>query len=146
MTPFKIKKEISINAPVNMVWDAITDVEVIRQCFYGSEVVTDWEPGSNIVFQGTYQDMKYRDKGVIQVFDIEQKFEYTYWSSFSGTEDKPENYSIVSYELAGLDDGGTVLTLTQKNLATAEAQEHSEKNWGLVLAQMKEIIESTFTS
>ena len=36
-----------------------------------------------------------------------------------------------------------MLTLTQENLSSEETQQHADSNWGLVLAQMKEIIESS---
>jgi Activator of Hsp90 ATPase homolog 1-like protein len=47
-----------------------------------------------------------------------------------GSEDKPENYHTVAYELA--EDGGkTTLTLPQDNNATQEdADKMAEDNWG----------------
>jgi hypothetical protein len=58
-----------------------------------------------------------------------------------GTEDKPENYHTVTYELTG-EDGKTTLTLTQDNNATQdEANKMAEDNWGPVLNGLKETAE-----
>jgi hypothetical protein len=58
-----------------------------------------------------------------------------------GSEDKPENYHTVTYELSG-EDGKTTLTLRQDNNATqAEADKMAEENWGPVLDGLKETAE-----
>jgi hypothetical protein len=58
-----------------------------------------------------------------------------------GSEDKPENYHTVTYELAG-DDGKTTLTLTQdNNPSQEEADQMAENNWGPVLNGLKETVE-----
>ena len=59
----------------------------------------------------------------------------------SGTEDKPENYAIISYTLTE-DKGTTTLTITQDNIKSKESKEHSEQNWLFVFGKMKEMVES----
>ncbi len=68
-------------------------------------------------------------------------FKYTYLSSFTGLEDIPENYAVVTYELF-FDNGGTRLSITQDNVATEEAKRHSEQNWAYILNTLKEILEA----
>ena len=58
-----------------------------------------------------------------------------------GSEDKPENYHTVTYELAG-EDGKTTLTLTQdNNPSQEEADKMANDNWGPVLNGLKESVE-----
>jgi hypothetical protein len=58
-----------------------------------------------------------------------------------GSDDKPENYHAVSYELAEHGDE-TVLTLKQDNNASQEAADvMTEKNWGPVLDGLKAVAE-----
>jgi hypothetical protein len=58
-----------------------------------------------------------------------------------GSEDKPENYHTVTYELAG-DDGTTTLTLSQdNNPSQEEADKMADNNWGPVLNGLKEMVE-----
>jgi len=140
MTEFKIEIQIEINAATEKIWDALTNPEIIKQYLFGTEVISDWTVGAEIVFQGEYEDSQYKDKGTIKVFDVEKRFQYTYLSSFSGLEDIPENYHLITYDL---DDknGITMLTIVQENIQSQEARDHSEKNWEMVLNKIKEIVE-----
>lgn len=45
----------TIDAPAEEVWAALTTPETIKHYFFGSEVETDWEEGSPIVFRGEYE-------------------------------------------------------------------------------------------
>jgi hypothetical protein len=59
----------------------------------------------------------------------------------AGTEDSPENYHHVTYELVE-HDGGTTLTLTHGNSPTqAEADAMVAKSWAPVLADIKRVVE-----
>jgi hypothetical protein len=83
---------------------------------------------------------KYEDKGTILDIVPQKIFKYSYWSSMSGIEDKPENYVIVTYELSG-DDRSTVLKITQENIPDEKTRIHSEENWNKVLGDLKKLLE-----
>ena len=57
-----------------------------------------------------------------------------------GLPDTPENYHAVTIELAD-QSGGTRVSLSQDNNVTDEAREHSEKNWNMMLASLKGLLE-----
>jgi uncharacterized protein YndB with AHSA1/START domain len=97
--------------------------------------------GSPIFFRGEWQGTKYEDKGEILRVVPGRVLEYTYWSSMSGREDRPENYSRVTFELSPA-QGGTRLALTQDNAGDEKSRAHSEKNWGQVLETMKKLLET----
>ena len=59
----------------------------------------------------------------------------------SGTEDKPENYNNITYELTE-DKGVTTLILTQDGVKNKEAMEHSERNWQSVFEGLKKLLKS----
>jgi len=65
---------------------------------------------------------------------------YDYWSGFSGLEDSPENYSVVTYILEQTVDG-TILSLKQKGFAGEEALAHAEGGWTMVLKNLKDLLE-----
>lgn len=109
---------------------------------YGTETITDWKVGSPIVFQGEYEGVTYRDHGVILENIPYQKLIYSYWSSFSGTEDIPDNYSEVGYILMEQEDHTTTLTWVQKGYVDEEKRAHSENGMNDFLEQLKQIIES----
>ena len=136
-----LSTSITVNAPATKVWQALTDAAIVKQYFFGTNVRTDWKKGSPIFWEGEWEGKTYQDKGEIIDVDPGKFVKYSYWSSMSGTEDKPENYANVTYELAEK-DGATVLTVTQDNVKNKEAKEHSEQNWQAIFGKMKEMVET----
>ena len=134
------KVEVSINAPVDKVWEALTNPVLIKEYLFGTEVVTDWKVGSPIIWKGVWQGKNYEDKGKIIGLVPEKLLETTYWSGLSGITDIPENYKKVTYELVEM-GVSTKLTLTQDNNKTEEDKRHSEQNWKMVLDGLKKLLE-----
>jgi len=138
---FEAIATVTIHATRRDVWKALTDPEMVKQYMHGTDMSTDWKEGSPIVWKGEWQGHSYEDKGTVLAVEPEKLLQYTHWSSMSGSEDKPENYHTVTYELAG-EDGKTTLTLTQDNNASPEeADKMATDNWGPVLNGLKETIE-----
>jgi uncharacterized protein YndB with AHSA1/START domain len=133
-------QSITINASISKIWDALTNPQIIKQYLFGTNVTTDWKVGSPILYHGDWQGKSYEDKGMIVELIPEKRLISTYWSSMSGSQDLPENYATVTYEIQD-DNGGTKLTVTQDNNKDEESRLHSEKNWGMVLANIKQLLE-----
>ncbi len=134
------KASITIKAPVEKVWDALTKPEIIKKYFFGTDAHSTWKPGSPITFSGEWQGKKYSDKGTILDILPNKILKYSYWSSMSGIEDKPENYVIITNELSQDGDSST-LNITQENIPDEKTKNHSEENWKLVLEAMKKLLE-----
>ncbi len=131
----------TIYAPASKVWEALTTPAIIKQYFFGTDVTSDWKTGSPIFFKGEWQGKHYEDKGTILDIVPNELFKYSYWSSMSGIEDKPENYVDITYTLSERNDE-TMLTITQENIADEKMKEHSEQNWKKVLADLKDLLEN----
>lgn len=131
---------LTINAPATAVWEALTNPDLIKQYFFGTNTTTDWKPGSPIRFTGEWQGKTYEDKGTVIAFEPYTLIKYSYWSSMSGIEDKPENYVDVSYILSE-ENGATKLTIKQENIPDEKMKAHSEENWKKVLEGLKKIVE-----
>ncbi len=138
--PLLLRKTVSIKAPASKVWEALTSPEWIKQYLFGTKVISDWKAGSPIRFTGTWEGKEYEDKGTILKFEKGKFFQYTYWSSFSSLPDIPENYAVLTFELSSHGDR-TELSLTQDNIASEAALEHSGKNWEGVFQTMKGLLE-----
>lgn len=137
---FIAKASIAINAPIDKVWDALTNPDKIKQYMFGTNAISDWKEGSSIVWKGEWQGKKYEDKGVILKLEPERRIQYSHFSPLTGQPDLPENYHIVTIELSG--KGKQILvSLLQDNNATEEAREHSEKNWNMMLGGLKKFLE-----
>lgn len=138
---FLAEKRITINAPAVAVWQALTDPEKVKVYLHDTNLVTDWKVGAPITWKGEWKGKSYEDKGEVLAVEPGKLLKNTHWSPMGGTEDKPENYHTVTYELAE-QSGKTVLTLTQDNNASQEeADKMAENNWGPVLEGIKAVAE-----
>jgi uncharacterized protein YndB with AHSA1/START domain len=138
---FVAEKQITIDASVDAVWRALTDPSLVKQYLHGTNMETSWQVGSPITWKGEWKGKPYEDKGTVLAVEPKRLLTTTHWSPMGGTEDKPENYHTVTYELA---DRGrqTILTLKQDNNASQEeADTMAEKNWGPVLEGLKTVAE-----
>jgi uncharacterized protein YndB with AHSA1/START domain len=139
---FVAEKRITINASAEAVWQALTDPELVKQYLHGTNTETDWNVGGPITWKGEWKGQSYEDKGTVLEVEPNKRLKNTHWSPMGGTEDKPENYHTVTYELAE-QDGKTTLTLRQDNNASQEeADNMAENNWGPVLEGLKAIVET----
>jgi uncharacterized protein YndB with AHSA1/START domain len=141
MANLNLKTSIEVNAPAAKVWKVLTDAAIVKQYFFGTNVKSDWKKGSPIIWEGEWEGKNYQDTGKILDIDPGKFIKYNYWSSMSGTEDKPENYADISYSLSE-NNNKTVLTITQGNITSEESKSHSEQNWQSVFGKMKEMVES----
>lgn len=138
-TDFKAQFKTTINASVEKVWNALTNPEIVKQYFFGTDLITDWKVGGPIIFQGEWEGQKYKDQGEVLEYQRNKKLAYSYLSNWSNKEDKPENYLWISYEVKDLGDK-TELVITQSNY-DAEKAEHSASNWESLMQEMKKLVE-----
>lgn len=138
-TNHKSRYQTIIKAPIEKVWEALINPELVKQYFFGSNQETDWNVGSEILWTGEYEGTKYVDKGVVLEFFPNKKLSYSYLSNWSGLDDRPENYLLVSYEVAQT-ESGTELIITQSNYDEEKAK-HSAENWAVIIDGLKKIVE-----
>ncbi len=133
--------EVSINAPLERVWDALVNPAAIKQYMFGTTVITDWREGGSIIWKGEWQGKAYEDRGKILQVKPGTVLQYSHFSPLTGQPDTPENHHTVTVKLSCLENH-TQVALTQDNNSTDEARQHSEKNWGIALTAMKKFLES----
>ena len=136
-----LKTTITFDEPVSKVWKGLTDPAIVKQYFFGTDLASDWKVGSPITFSGEWDGHKYVDGGTIFQIDPPYLLKYNYWSSMSGTENIPENYANVTYELSE-DNGVTTLMITQDNVKDQAALEHSENNWKSIFDGLKALLKN----
>ncbi|HEY5289088.1 MAG TPA: SRPBCC domain-containing protein [Polyangia bacterium] len=135
------KVAVTIDAPVDKVWDGLVSPTVIQKYMAGAKVVSDWKEGSPIVWKGEWKGKPFEDKGTILEIEPERHLKYSHYSPLSGEPDRPESYHTVTIDLS-TQEGGVYVALTQNRNASDEALSHSEKNWKMMLEGLKKAVES----
>lgn len=141
-----VTKTISINAPVSRVWEALTNLELVRewQSPEGTTyITTTWEVGSPIAFSGVWRRIKLQDKGVVLQFEKERALQYSYWSKLSRLPDIPENYSITGFNLEP-HDNSTMLTVSLSHFPLETNYGHTNFYWATALRRIKNLVESKY--
>ena len=139
MSAITAKTTVTFEEPIEKVWTGLTEPAIVKQYFFGTDLTADWQVGGRITFSGEWEGHKYEDGGTILELDPPNLLKYSYWSSMSGTENKPENYNDITYELSE-DKGITTLEITQEGVKNQEAAEQSEHNWMNVFDGLKEFL------
>lgn len=138
---FEAIAKVTIDAPLDRVWDALTNPAKVKQYMHGTNLSTDWKVGSPIAWKGEWKGQAYEDKGEVLEIELLKLVKYTHWSPMGGSEDKAENYHTVTVQLAEEGDK-TSLTLTQDNNPTQEeADKMASENWGPMLRGLKQTAE-----
>lgn len=130
---------IEVEAPVERVWQALTDPAIVQQYFFGTRLETTWEPGTPITWSGEYEGRAYADHGEVVEVVPPERLVVTHFSPVTGQPDVPENYHRQTYRLH--DQGGrTYLRLDQDNTPPGSEAEFRE-NWEQMLANLKDVVE-----
>jgi uncharacterized protein YndB with AHSA1/START domain len=139
-TKDELTTSTTIAAPIDEVWRAITTPSLIKQWFFGVDTTSDWTVGSELVHTGEYQGKPYVDKGEILRIEPPRLLEHSHWSEVSAEPDRPASYQVVTWSLDER-DGGTTLTITERNLPSEDAARTSEQAWQGALESLKELLE-----
>jgi uncharacterized protein YndB with AHSA1/START domain len=146
--PLIIKNSITINAPAATVWDALVNPEKTKQYMFGCETVSEWTPGSELLWKGTYEgnEMVFV-KGEILQIQPEKFLEYTAIDPNSDIDDTSENYLRVTYELIPNGEQ-TILNVTQGDYSTVADGErryqdsyNNGEGWNPILVEIKKLVE-----
>lgn len=136
---FKSISTFTINAPKEKVWEALTNPAIVKQYFFGTNLVAEWKVDGIIYFRGEWEGKPYEDKGIITAIKENELLCYDYKSSWDTSEDIRENYMPIAYKL-NESNGITTVEITQGS-ATQEQANHSDENWKMVMNGMKELVE-----
>ncbi len=132
--------EVTVDAPPQEAWSALTDPARIKEWMVGTTVTTTWEVGSPITWQGEYDGHPYEDKGEVLEVDAPRRLSVTHYSPLMGQQDRPENYHTVNYEVEAV-DGGSRVTLDQDGNESSEQAEQFSQFWQSMLDALKASVE-----
>jgi uncharacterized protein YndB with AHSA1/START domain len=120
MKDYIVKKTITINAPAQIVWDALTDPEKTKEYFFNCRVLSDWKAGSHIVFkERMFWIIPIEMKGTIKKITPGKLLQYT-------LSNKGKSTSTVTDELTETD--GKPASTSPMMSARARGQRNATTN------------------
>src|ERR1043165_2253834 len=105
---------VTINAPAQKVFDALTQPELVKLCQFGKTEQSDWKPGHAIKFIAENEGKGLEQGGTILEMRTNELIKYNLFTPAPGVEDKQEHYNITSYILTN-DNGQTKIELIQED-------------------------------
>jgi uncharacterized protein YndB with AHSA1/START domain len=135
--PDSIRRELTLAAPRDRVWLALTDAEQLVRWLPTSAAEVDLRPGGALRL--SWDDMT--DEGIVDEVSAAQRFVFRWRPQGS---DRP--YTRVTVTLDDLPDGGTSLVLVEDGFAVL-ADEHEdvieghEKGWNAELEELRALVE-----
>jgi Uncharacterized conserved protein len=139
MVEHRFQKTITIAAPVNEVWEALTVPALMKQWMTESEIdiVTSWEKGSPFIVQGDLHGIEFQNKGVVLDYEPMQRLAYSHLSSLSELPDTPDNYTVIDFSL----QPGAVLNIEITNFPTEAIYHHMAYYWNVAPNILKNYLE-----
>jgi uncharacterized protein YndB with AHSA1/START domain len=145
----EVKNSIHINASADKVWDALTNPDQTKKYMFGCETVSDWKPGSSLLWQGEYEGKQMVFvKGYILEISPPHYLKYSVTDPNAAWEDIPQNYLNVTYQITP-EQGGILLTVKQDGFENAAEGEkryqdvyNNGEGWNPILIQIKKLVES----
>lgn len=131
---------LTIKAPKEKIWDALTNPEKVKAWQYGSELTTNWKAGNEIRFKSEWEGQIFEQWGTVLEFKLNEKLKYNLFAPRPDLEDKPDNYFEMEYRLTEKENGTELLIIQEDNRPGAKQEpEQGEEN--PVLKVLKELIE-----
>ena len=147
-SPLIIENQIEINSAASEVWDALVNPEKTKVYMFGCETVSDWKPGSTLLWRGSHEGKEMIFvKGTIVEIQPGKHLKYTTIDPNSTIDDVAKNYLWVTYDLE--ESGGrTKLTVRQGDYSIVAEGERRYKEsynngdgWNPILVQIKKLVE-----
>ncbi|HYM95427.1 MAG TPA: SRPBCC domain-containing protein [Chitinophagaceae bacterium] len=149
MPKLNVTNTITIHATAVKVWDALTNPEQTKKYMFGCEAISDWKPGSALLWKGIYEGKEMIFvKGIILEYQPNKILKFTVIDPHASYPDIPENHLNVTYELME-QNGQTTLTVIQDGFEKAAEGEkryqdvyNDGKGWDPILTEIKKVAEA----
>lgn len=130
---------IYIKATPEQVWKGLTSPEFTRRYFHSTDVKSDWEQGSEVIYYN--QDNSIAVKGEILEINYPTLLSYT-WHIHYDEESNQEGPSKVTFSLEHINDA-TKLTLIHEDFPQGSiVLPRVSEGWTAILCNLKTLLET----
>lgn len=129
-----------IAAPIERVWQALTDGEVTARYFFGRRIESDWRAGSQVLYLG--EGGRVDVQGSVIVCDEPRLLSFT-WRVVFLDEYRGLPEAVVTFQLDPVGDL-VCLTLTERQSETVDEKyrDGGRRGWPYVLSGLKTLLET----
>jgi uncharacterized protein YndB with AHSA1/START domain len=148
MSKLIVTNQIDINGTAKQVWDMLINPEKTKLYMFGCETVSDWKPGSELLWRGNYEgkEMVFVQGFVIDIIP-EKLLKYSVIDPNAAYPLIPVNHLNVTYAL-NEENGKVILTVSQDGFETAadgvkryEEVYNKGEGWNPILLEIKKLVE-----
>lgn len=132
---------IRLDATKDKVWDTLTKPELVKLWQYGSDLITNWEIGSDIKFRTEWEGKIFEQWGKVLEVRPPEFLKYSLFAPQPGLEDEPGNYFLMSYILT-TENGKTKLEIIQEDNRPNAVQEEPQGEESPILQSLKKVVET----
>jgi uncharacterized protein YndB with AHSA1/START domain len=144
-----MRNSILVHAPTSRLWEVLT-LPAETWKYTGSHAVSDWQPGSTVVWEGVREGRRdITGKGRVVEIEPGSFLSYTLLDPGLQVPDIPENYLTITCKLKAADDA-TLLTVTRGDYSRIAKGEQRYREaeiegggWNSILVKMKEVAEGS---
>ena len=131
-----IEAEVEVPGTPETVWDALTNPEKSRGYYYGTDILSDWQPGSRWTSESG--DELYLDGELLEV-DPPRRIVQTFHVAIEepAASDPP---SRVTWEITPVTDGTTRVRLIHEGMGQA-TRDYVDGGWEHILSGLKRVVE-----
>lgn len=149
MAKLVVTNQVNINASLSQVWDMLTNPQKTKLYMFGCETVTDWKPGSELLWRGVYEgkEMDFVKGYVLDIVPL-KRLKYSVIDPNATYPHTPENHLHVTYEL-NEENGQVLLIVSQDGFETAaeglkryEEVFNKGEGWNPILLEIKKYAET----
>ena len=138
-----IEIQLQMNADPGTIWKLLTEPELMKQ-WMGEpemklEINTTWKIGSPISIKG-FHHINFENKGVVLKYEENTVLSYNHLDSVSGLNDRPENYSIIEFNLLPVQNQ-TILKIKLDNFPTETIFKHLQFYWTNTIGLIRKMAE-----
>jgi len=128
----RIVESTIIDAPVAIVWENLTQPELMR-AWMGEpamklEVEADWRVGGKVSVRGVHTG-RFENRGTVLAFEPPMRLSYTHLSSVSRLPDHPASYTVFEFRLSAMGER-TRLDFEASGFPTEVIFRHLAFYWG----------------
>jgi uncharacterized protein YndB with AHSA1/START domain len=134
----RIERELQVKAPMERVWEVITDPAYVSRWF-GDTAEIDLRPGGPALFGWT----EYGNTAHAVVERVEPPHEFAFrWARESGVAVDAGESTLVEFSLSAV-DGGTLLRLVESGFTDEGHLKGNNEGWDAELSELVAFAEST---